>query len=415
MLQRTKEEAMLRRKGDKTMRLIDGIQTDIDGKTRIAGANKEMVQNVEYTKPAEVPKDFLRDENVVENSTNKTIQPDENTTITPIVPEDTKRTSNRRNSRAKVTVSTSQNTDSNIAEQRVIPDDVQYDMIPLPSNGEAYPNKKKSLPVSYLTAADENVITSPNLYRDGTILDVLLDRKIMDNTINPDFLCKGDRDAIILWLRATGYGVEFPITVRDPKSGKEFDTTIDLTQIKTKPFTLKGDSEGYFDYETSIRKDKIKFKFFNRLDELELEEMENDDIKNSSKKRLAKIVKDLKDEIMNTDNLSDNDRNKLIACASTIESWEKNIPSVQTDGENHSITNSMELSIVEVNGNRDRDFIHKYVLSMPAKEALDFRKYIGKNEPGMDFKITVERPQSLGGGSFETFLKIDNTLFLNIA
>ena len=40
---------------------------------------------------------------------------------------------------------------------------VQYDIIPLPSKGECYMSKIDKLPVAYLTAADENLITSPNL------------------------------------------------------------------------------------------------------------------------------------------------------------------------------------------------------------------------------------------------------------
>ena len=51
----------------------------------------------------------------------------------------------------------------------------------------------------------------------------------MDKTIDPNSLCKGDRDAIILWLRATGYGPEFPITVHDPELDTEYETVIDLT------------------------------------------------------------------------------------------------------------------------------------------------------------------------------------------
>jgi len=45
---------------------------------------------------------------------------------------------------------------------------------------------------------------------------------------------------------------------------------------------------------------------------------------------------------------------------------------------------------------------------------MALRKHINENTPGIDFKITVERPESLGGGSFETFLELDSTIFLNI-
>ena len=52
---------------------------------------------------------------------------------------------------------------------------------------------------------------------------------------------------------------------------------------------------------------------------------------------------------------------------------------------------------------------------MPARDALMLRRYIIENEPGIDFEITVQRPESLGGGSFKTFLNWDDTVFLNIS
>lgn len=100
-----------------------------------------------------------------------------------------------------------------------IPDYVQYDVIPLPSNGECYSHHIGRVPVAYLTAADENIIASPNMYRDGKIIDVILERKILDKRIKVSELCQGDRDAIILWLRATGYGNDFPIVATHPDTG----------------------------------------------------------------------------------------------------------------------------------------------------------------------------------------------------
>ena len=38
-----------------------------------------------------------------------------------------------------------------------------YDIIPLPSKGECYPNKQGRIAVSYLPAIDEHIIVSPNL------------------------------------------------------------------------------------------------------------------------------------------------------------------------------------------------------------------------------------------------------------
>ena len=52
---------------------------------------------------------------------------------------------------------------------------------------------------------------------------------------------------------------------------------------------------------------------------------------------------------------------------------------------------------------------------MPARDSLMLRRYINDNAPGMNFNITVERPESMGGGSFDTFLNWDDSVFLNIS
>lgn len=82
---------------------------------------------------------------------------------------------------------------------------LQYDVIQLPSNGQCYKSKVDRVPVAYLTAYDENIITSPNLYKDGLVIDFLLKNKVVNSDINVDDLVSGDADAIILFLRATSY------------------------------------------------------------------------------------------------------------------------------------------------------------------------------------------------------------------
>ena len=124
----------------------------------------------------------------------------------------------------------------------------QYDIIPLPSRGECYKNKIDRIPVAYLTASDENLITSPNLYESGSIINILLKKKILNKDIDVDSLVSGDVDAIMVFLRGTSYGNNFPITATDPKSGKKIDTDVDLSKLKYRQFTLKGDENGYFDF-----------------------------------------------------------------------------------------------------------------------------------------------------------------------
>lgn len=290
-----------------------------------------------------------------------------------------------------------------------------YDVIPLPSNGECYKHKMGRIPVSYLTAYDENLIISPNLYRDGTFIDYLLQEKIMNSNINPSDLIEGDRDAIILWLRASGYGNEFPVTATDDVTGQEFETIVDLSTINYKPFNLKGDENGYFDYTLPISGDRIKFKFLTHKDQKNLERLETIENNEMKKDKLESIVDDLKELIKNDTDIDKKEKTKINESIQTIDNWCNSINENNGLKFTHAVTNKLELSIVSVNDITDRNFIKDYVKNMKVKDASSLRKYITENEPGLDFKVKVNKPESLGGGSMEIFLSIDQYLFLNIA
>ena len=97
-----------------------------------------------------------------------------------------------------------------------------------------------------------------------------------------------------------------------------------------------------------------------------------------------------------------------------LANWSKKLKEKNNSNFNRMVTNIMLAQIVSVNGNYDRDFIQKYVYNMPARESMLLRNYIADNKPGVDFNIEIERPESLGGGSFKTFLNWDDDVFLNI-
>ena len=113
--------------------------------------------------------------------------------------------------------------------------------------------------------------------------------------------------------------------------------------------------------------------------------------------------------------LDDAERQKMISCAQDIDMWVKKLDDSGTISVSKFITNRMEMQIMEYDGNTDRKFIHEAVKRMPSMDALKLRRYILDNEPGMDFNVEIKRPESLGGGSFTTFLEWDDTIFFNIA
>jgi len=404
MYERTKEEARMRGKTDTV--------------TRLENAQKEVSEQIKLlNKGIDIPSMEISDDEITDNENvknegygesifdildreknNVKAQPIEKTVVNePIEP------TNHNN----VDTSTYyNNVDSN----------AQYDIVPLPSNGECYENKIDRVPVGFLTAYDENFITSPNLYRDGMVIDFLLRNKILNKDINPDNLVSGDADAIVLFLRATSYGVDFPIIVRDPESGVNIESTVDLSTIKAKPFNLKADENGHFSFVLPRSNVEVKFKYLTRKEERDLDllnKMEDEGIKANT---IDSANKTIKTALETADGvLLPNERASLAETTKLIDRWAEGIRNANKNTFNKSVTNRMEMQIVAINGNYDREYIRKAIMNMPAYESLALRRFIIQNEPGLDFEVEVKRPENLGGGSFKTFLEWDDSVFLNIS
>ena len=289
-----------------------------------------------------------------------------------------------------------------------------FDVIPLPSKGEAYADKIAKMSVAYLTAYDENMIVSPNLYRDNLILDYILQEKLLSKEIDPMDLLEGDRDAIILFLRASGYGNEYPITATDEATGKEFEAIVDLSKLKYKEFKLKGDSKGWFPFTLPVSGAEIKFRFPTHRDVILLEKMQANEDNQVKKESISKCVETLDLFIEGDNEVSRDDKIKIRQAIRTIESWSNNMDDENQLKFNHALTNRLNLLIMAVNGITDKQYINDFIRRMNVKDSTALRRYMTQNEPGVDYNIEIEKPASLGGGSYKTFLQLDQFLFLNI-
>lgn len=293
--------------------------------------------------------------------------------------------------------------------------DAVFDVIPLPSKGEAYKDKIKKVSVSYLTAWDENMIVSPNMYKGNLILDYILNEKLLSKEIDPMDLLEGDRDAILLFLRATGYGNEYPITATDNATGKEFDTVVDLSKLKYKPFDLVGDANGWFPFTLPVSGKEVKFRFPTHRDTAILEQLSMLEEKQIKKKQISDAAETLDSIIESDDKMEVEKKIKIRQAIRTIENWAEDIDSEEEALYNHALTNKLNLLVMAIDGITDKNYIEEFIRKMNVRDSSALRQYMLKNEPGVDYSITVERPESLGGGSFETFLQLDKFLFLNIA
>ena len=218
---------------------------------------------------------------------------------------------------------------------------IAYDVVELPSKGIHYQNKKKSLRVAYLTAADENILSSPNLVATNTVVDELLKRKILDKDINIDDIVDEDRQAILIFLRNTAFGSEYKITTSDPKTGESFTFEIDLSTLKIKDFNLPEDSNGEYTYFMEKSKVEVTFKFLTQKQENDLEQIK--------------------------------------------VSWNGN-------GVAPVVTKRLEMMIKSVQGNKDQMNIRNFIENLPIKDSQDFQKFVRDNKPGLDLVQTTTTP-----------------------
>ena len=218
---------------------------------------------------------------------------------------------------------------------------IAYDVVVLPTKGIHYKNRKKSVRVAYLTASDENILSSPSLIATGTVVDELLKRKILDKDLPIDEIVEEDRQAILIFLRNTAFGSEYKISALDPKTDKTFSFEIDLSEIKVKDFNLAEDSNGEYSYHLEKSKVDISFMFLTLTQEKEI-----DSIK---------------------------------------KSWNGN-------GVAPIVTKQLEMMIKSVGGNRDLLTIRNFVENLPIKDSQDFKKFINDNKPGLDLTQTIDTP-----------------------
>lgn len=219
-----------------------------------------------------------------------------------------------------------------------------YEIVKLPSEGKFYPDGLKEVKIEYLTSRDEDLLTTPSFIEDGSVLDRLLERKIVDKNINPRTLLAGDRSALILFLRTSSYGNIYKVSVPDPRNGKTFEADVDLLKLKYKELGEVPNEAGEFVVETPMRKKIIKVRLLTAGEEKQI-------LNNAEARQEAY-------------------------------------------GEEFSEFSTMRLkaSITEITGNRDRSYIERFVDVMPALDAYTIRKKLLDVAPDVEMKYEFTAP-----------------------
>ena len=250
----------------------------------------------------------------------------------------------------------------NILSPDYVPEELTtpYDILELPSQGILYPDKKSRVKVEYLTALDETILTSPNIIANNQVLDVLLERKVKDLGFNHSDLIEGDRTAIIIFLRTTGFGEEYTQLVYNPKTEEYEEGIINLGELEHKKLTVNPDENNLFDYILPLSKKKIKFRFITGKDEKYIEEQDT--------------------QLMSRNN--DSISQKLLL--------------------------RMERQVMSIDGETDKIKISNTLRKLKIMDARSLRKYIQDLEPGINMSVNA---RTRGGESVPTFLTFNRSFF----
>ncbi len=227
--------------------------------------------------------------------------------------------------------------------------DVPVEIVPLPSEGKVYGadhpfHLTDRIEITSMTAREEDILTSSAIIKKGTVVTELLRSCLVDKRIDPDSLLTGDRNALMVAIRATGYGIKYDADVTCEECNKQTLRSFNLSQLPIRRLSIEPviPGENLFEFKLPKTQKVVHFKFMTGKIELEM---------------------------------------------SVVNEKQKKVYNTQKDTH---VTTSLLYSIVSIDGNSDRTQISRFVANMPAMDSQALRKYMRENEPGVIMKQESE-------------------------
>jgi len=219
------------------------------------------------------------------------------------------------------------------------------EIVDLPSRGKFYPEPhplhgEETIEIKFMTAKDEDILTSPTLLKKGIAIDRFIQNVLVDKRINVQSLLSGDKNAILVASRINGFGADYTTKVTCPNCGTVGEHTFDLAEVQE----YLGDNFEDYDITSTehgsfiISLPKTKFQVEVRL-------------------------------------LTNKDENEL---AQQMESNKKS-KRLETN-----LTDQLRKIVVSINGVEDRAMINKAIDALPAFDSRYLRGAYLKIVPGLD-------------------------------
>lgn len=212
--------------------------------------------------------------------------------------------------------------------------------IDLPSKGLFYPEgsplRSGQVDVKYMTAKEEDILTSTNLIQKGIVLDKLMESLIVTRGVKPEDLLTGDINAVMVAARILAYGKDYEIQLGCSSCSKKFEYTVDLTKLE---MLSPGEGVDNGEYEVTLPTGvKVTFRLLTRGDEKELQ-----------------------------------------AEANALKKFNN---AVDAEG-----STRLKYLITSVNGNRDRKIVREFAEAMIIRDVRALRQEIKKVTPDVNFEL----------------------------
>jgi hypothetical protein len=229
--------------------------------------------------------------------------------------------------------------------------DIPVETAPLPSLGLVYPpnsplHGRHSLEIRPMTSREEDILTSKALMKKGTIISELIRSCLVDKSIEPAEMLIGDRTALMMSIRITGYGAQYDVEITCSECEQKFPNAFDLSALELQRLQIAPAEPhaNVFEFLLPYTKKVARFRFLTGRDEQEI---------------TATAEKQKKLNISTGDQL---------------------------------VTTNLLHSIVSIDNVTDRAKLAAFVRAMPARDSLALRNYVRDNEPGIKMKQQVECP-----------------------
>lgn len=155
--------------------------------------------------------------------------------------------------------------------------DFPTEVIDLPSRGYFYPDghplASGKIELKYMTAKEEDILSSANLIKQGVVIDRLLQSLIVTKVKYDDILLM-DKNAIFIAARVLAYGNDYEVQLECPNCKTKQTEHIDLSAFDEKEVDWEVFTKGQttYDFKLPISKKVLSLKMLTHGDEKLIEE-----------------------------------------------------------------------------------------------------------------------------------------------